>query len=540
MKSVVAKSLFALVVVGAVWLGYCLLDDEIEEQPSDRKERVVQRTRISSIERALLKKQLGTFMHTMTQEARRRVRVSGTVRESGTGIPLASAEVAFIGEGGESTAFSGRDGRYDIVLLPGVFRILASAKGHVAVGLSPRRESQKTPSSDDVNMPRLDLTPVVSVTGNLRGVDIRLRTSATIKGTVRDMDGQPVHGAIVASNNRGRRGVAHTLLGRDVAESDSTGAFEIIVPSGAVNLTASHYDFAGLSEGSPHMLFTSAGDTHHVDLTLVDGCIISGQVVDSSGAAFEQGAMELWTGDDDPHEFSHAGMFAGGQFRFVRTEAGPIRLRAWPWRASPAPAQEFACEDGDLHEDVIFVSSSDSPDLEGTLRSLDGEPIAGARLFITPLEPGGMSQWEESDADGEWSVYSLPAGKYLVSTSAPGHGMDSKTVTVPSSGLDLVLSGTGSISGTVSGVDNGSFTFTPKMCLSDFHGEHGRRFPIPLGIGIKQDTRLVLIEDGLYHIDNLPACDLRGVAASNDRVESIAVSVLEDQNSKLPLTLGAP
>ena len=54
MKSVVAKSLFALVVVGAVWLGYYLLDDEFEEQPSDRKEQVARRTRISSIERALL------------------------------------------------------------------------------------------------------------------------------------------------------------------------------------------------------------------------------------------------------------------------------------------------------------------------------------------------------------------------------------------------------------------------------------------------------------------------------------------------------
>ncbi|MCP4674461.1 MAG: carboxypeptidase regulatory-like domain-containing protein [Deltaproteobacteria bacterium] len=537
MKSALFKCVFVLFVVATIWLGYLFLGSGPEEATKTKRGQVTRGARVSSIERALLKKQLGTFMHAMTRETQKRVRVSGTVRESWTGDPIASAEVVFDGEGGESTTFSGEDGRYNIALVPGAFRVLARAEGHVAVGWSPRGVSSKTQSSDDVNTLRLELAPVANVTKNQRGVDIHLRTSATIEGVVRDQDGRPVADAIVASKSYNRNGFLRTLFGRDMAVSDSNGAFKIVVPSGEINLVTSHDDFAGLSKESPRFLYIEPGDTRHVDLTLVDGCIISGQVVDSSGAIFEKGAIELGTSHEAPHDFSHAGMFANGQFRFVRTEPGNVRLRVWPWRASPAPVQEFACEDGDLHVDVIVVERDDPPDLTGSLRSEDGESIVGARLFIYPFEPDGMSQWEESDAGGEWSVFSLPAGEYLVSASVPGHGVASRAVTVPSNGVDLVLGGTGSISGTVSGIDNGSFMFTPNMC---FHNVQGQSFRVPLGIGIKQDTRLVLIEDGRYHIDNLPACDIRGIAASNERVENVSVNILEDQVATLSLSLHAP
>src|SRR5262249_43138162 len=151
--------------------------------------------------------------------------------------------------------------------------------------------------------------------------------------------------------------------------------------------------------------------------------------------------------------------------------------------------QTFHCTDGARHEATLHVNDADA-DLDGTIKTADGRPARGAFLDIFALSPGGMNQQERADDDGNWEVYSLPAGDYMVTAVVDGQGAVRQRVTVPSHDVALALSGTGAIAGSVGGLDDGT------LALSMRCGGHG---------GVLE-PRLVLVKDGRFRVDGVPAC----------------------------------
>jgi hypothetical protein len=531
----------ALIAVTAVLAGLvvwlCLKSDP-QKSSLVKSDDPQKRGRISLVDRMRMKRQLNAIMHALTKTARKRVRVSGTVREVGTNEPVAEAEVVFAGADGDSISVADGKGKYSVALVPGAYRAFARANGYVAVGWSALEDLEEDRPVQSIGAPRLDLAPVVSVSNDQDGIDIQLRGAGTIQGRVLDVSGWPVSGAIIAARPAGRYAARlRTVAGYDTVRSGADGSFELGVPAGPVVLSARHDYFAGISRDSRSKLYISPGDTQSVDLTLTDGCIISGRVVDLKGDPVDHGALEIGTDREPPYDFEPVAMFTDGEFRLARTVPGTVRLRAWPWKSPPAPAQDFACSDGARYTGITFTIPNAAADLDGTLSSHDGEPMAGARLYVFPLEPGGMAQREQTDADGRWAVFSMPRGRYLVSAHVPKYGVAFSVVSVPSRGIDLVLSGVGSISGTIEGMENGSFTFLPTSCLAD---ADDAVFPFPLGIETSRDIRLVAVAQGRFNIDDLPACRLQGAVELDSFDREVEIDIQTDQTASLDIDSTPP
>ncbi len=536
MKPKMPKWIIVVVAVVAVWLGYRYLrSDAPKDRPAAENlpnQRMVFRdgkwVRLDD-------REIQALMRDLASRTPGLVRVSGTVRNSESGSPVASAEVVFTNELGESSTAADEAGRYTIEIRPGFYRAFARADGYVAVGLAALQRLPGGPEVDMIGMPRGELAPLLGVFRDQLGVDMHLRGGAQISGTVYDTAGRPISGVVVMGRLSGFRGSQTRLvLGTDMDESDLDGSYHLEVPAGPVDLTAVHEDFAGLSEASTRSVYLVEGEKKRVDLTLTNGCIISGRVVDSEGQPVGDGSLEIWNRREPPNDYEPVGKIVAGKFRLARTEYGPLKLRAWPWRSPPTVPQEFSCSDGTRYDDVSFVVPDREPDLEGSVWSQTGEPLAAAFVDVFPLETGGMAQQERADIYGEWSFHSLPPGRYQLTAYVPGLGAAAQTVTVPSWGIKLNLSGTGSITGTVQGMKEGVFTFVMQSCrvrTKDGSVAQFDEFSMP------HTTQLVPVEDGYFRIEGLPACPLSAVIKTPNRSETVRITIEADRSVPLSLDL---
>jgi protocatechuate 3,4-dioxygenase beta subunit len=465
--------------------------------------------------------------------------VSGSVRSSETGEPIPGAQVTLEGAlGGRFHGTADDRGNYAIKVPPGVYRAFASAEGYVAAGSAGFSRHPHPPRVSDAEDPLPELAPFLDVTEPRAGVDLELRGGAVIRGVVRDPNGDPVAGAVVAGRLFGWEG-RHTRVvsGADTTLSGGDGNFRIQVPAGSVELAASHDDYAGVADNASSMVHVSPGDERDVELILVRGCVIEGQVVDRSGMPIRDGAIELWTGRSFPDSYEPAGTFANGRFRYTYTGTGLVRLKAWPWKSTHSEPQDFDCSDGTIHDDVLFVVPDKAPDLTGVVVDMDGRPVPGAYLDLLPLEIDGLAQQERADAGGEFAFFSQPAGRHVLSAYVPGEGVAAIEISVPARAVRLELGGTGGIEGTVTGLQSGSFTFIAERCLE---GDGGDEWPV---VGMRTSTtatRMVRVVDGSFFIDDLPACTLQAIARTPDAEQHVSIRVRADADAKLDLDLSAP
>lgn len=537
----IPKWLVALVVVAAGLVGYRFYGgggssekraDSRRDRPARSAPRMVFRDgKWVRVDPAMLQELL-TKMATRTPGL---VRISGTVRDSESGRAIAGAEVVFANEMGENSSLADDSGAYSLEVQPGFYRSFARADGYVAVGATPfERLPQNQPDASLIGMPRGELAPLMGAFRDLAGVDMHLRGGARVVGTVFDTDGRPVAGAVVTGRLAGYQGLTTRLiLGTDMDESDLDGSFALDVPAGPVDVTAAHRDFAGVEGQS--MLVLAPGQERRMDLTLTPGCILEGQVVDSRGELVADGSLELWNQMPPPNDFTPIGRVENGRFRLARTFEGDIRLRAWPWKSPPTAAKDFYCERGARFDNINFVVPDADPDLEGMVVAADGTPMARAYIDIMPMDVTGMAQQERADPYGEWAFYSLPAGEYRVLAHVPKHGVSARTVVAPSRGIKLRLSGTGSISGTTRGMQDGAFTFIIGSCEARTMDGDGvvtfDEFSMP------QQARIVPVERGTFHIDDLPACALHAMARTPTRTENVRLDIKADSVERLVLDL---
>jgi len=530
-------TLIAVVVIAGVVGFFCIRstpagDDGSQPAAAARDDRLRRDPRL--VRRHL--RQLALALGKATQGLNR---VSGTVTSSDTGEPIAGARITLEGAlGGRFQATTDAGGSYAVSVPPGVYHAYARAEGYVATGSAGFSRHPHPPSAAEASATLPELAPLLDVTEPRDGVDLELRGGATIRGVVRDPNGDPVADAVVAGRLFGWEGrFTRLVTGTDTAVTGGDGSFRIEVPAGSVELAAAHEDYAGTTDDGSSLVHVSPGDEREVELTLRRGCIVEGQVVDRSGMPIPDGAIEAWTGRSFPRSYEPAGTFENGRFRYAYTGTGLLRLKAWPWKSTHSEPMDFDCREGSVFDDVLFVVPDKEPDLTGVVVDADGAPVPGAFLDLLPLADDGLAQQERADSSGEFAFFSQPAGRHVLSAYVPGEGVAAIELNVPARDVRLQLGGTGGIEGTVTGMVSGSFTFVAEHCMA---GGAGGGWPV---VGMRTSApiaRLVRVEQGSFFIDDLPACTLQATVLTPHSAEHVSVQVRADDDTALHLDLTRP
>jgi hypothetical protein len=420
------------------------------------------------------------------------IAIAGTIIDAQSKKPVGNVEVVFRNELGEETTQAAADGSYRIEVQAGSYRAFVRDELVLSVGIMGHVRLPALPSADTVGVPDEALRPVV--------------------------------GAILRA--RGFAGVRPTL-GTDVAETDASGNYELHVPAGSYELEANHPKFAGVSAGTS--VTVASGDRVSADVTLVAGCVIAGRVIAAGGGPSGDGAIEKQWGVQST-QFSPSGKInPDGTFRWVSTETTDITLRAWPWKSPPSQSQTFACSDGARHENVVFRLPDRRADIEGVLVDRSGARVPFAFIDLAPLDPGGISQQERTDAEGKWAVFDMPAGRYQITAHAPGRGVVALTVTAPTKDIVLALGGTGRLEGSTALLANGSFELSLQGC-----DDGTTRVDLP------EDRRLVTVTAGRFTLDDVPACDLALLASWHGHPVTAKVTVPVGGVGRVELALGPP
>ena len=436
------------------------------------------------------------------------VRVRGTVVDAGTSHAVGGGEVVFSSGRGEVTTRADADGTYEVFVRPGAYRPFVRGKGFASAGEPPLERLRTAPHMPGGGSSTADVAPLVVVTDDAAGVDLHVLTSAVVTGHVANRSGQPVAHAVVRAT-----GELRPVLATDVAETDADGAFQLELPSGGYSIDASHPDYAGLQGSTVALRVEGGREPSPMSLTLVGGCVVEGKVVGVDGAPRGEGSIDYRTPGMGDFRVS-AALERDGTFRWTTVEEGDVALRAWPWMSPPTEPQTFHCTEGARFTTTLRLPGAES-DVDGTLLSATGAPVPFAFIDIIALSPGAVTQQERADEKGEWAVFAMPPGDYLVTATLPGEGFVERKVTVPSHDVDLTLGGTGSIAGTIAGVADGAVSMEVSACEL-----HPSRFRPTRG-----DVRLVSVRDGRFHIDGVPACELSVSAHAGSESALVNVTV---------------
>ncbi len=454
------------------------------------------------------------------------VRVTGVVSDASSGKPVSDVEVVFADGQSEATTQSDLAGRYSIDVRPGHYRPFVRADGIISVGHAPRERLPGRPRTDDIAASRLEVAPQLAVFGNLAGADLEVVRAGRIAGRVFDRDGRPIAGALVRATPADHYSL-RPVLGTDVAETDLDGTFQLELGEAQYSVEAFH-DRYGATESAP-TIAVIPGDTATADLTMIAGCVISGHVSRYGGGDAGDGAIERAYSQDPDSGYYPTGAFDDdGSFRWTTTEEGEITLRAWPWKATHSQSRTFSCHDGARYEGVEFIIPDIRADLGGTIVTARGTPAARAFIDVQGMSEGTMNQQERADDEGQWEVFALPPGQYLVTAYVEGEGATSAIMTSPGMSNVLRLSGTGTLMGRAEGVGDGTFTLTVASC------------ELENGVVAPRSRHLVSVQGGGYRIDGLPACGLRVEAENRSRRRMFEVEIEAGGTATVDLDLSPP
>ena len=448
------------------------------------------------------------------------VAVTGQVIDVGDHSPVPNVEVVFKSALGEEATTTDPQGNYRVAVTPGVYRAFVRDDTVLSVGTPDRIRLPAMPTADVAGVPDEALMPLVIASADVDNIDLSVMRGGAVMGSVVDTAGHPVEGVVLRA--RGGNGM-RPALGTDLAESDAKGAFELRLPPGEYMLDATHGRYAGVAASARVRVLSGGHATANVIVTA--GCVITGKVRRPDGSAAGDGAIEKQWGQTDL-EFGPAGRVdADGTFRWVTTEEASVTLRAWPWKSPPSNIRTFACKDGARFTDVVFDLPNRGPDIDGVLLDHDGRPVPFAFVDLAPLD-NGIGQQERTDAEGHWAVYAMPAGSYRATATATGAGVVEQTIASPRHGVQLRLSGLGSISGTTGSLANGSFELALEAC--------GDSLKLPA------ESRIVTVTGGRYRVDDVPACELTVAATWHGHKTVALASVPDGGSAEVALLLGPP
>ena len=331
------------------------------------------------------------------------------------------------------------------------------------------------------------------VTPPSRGLELKLRPSARIVGTVRDQDGEPVGGAIVIGwTNKGGAYSMSTLLGpRPRTKTDRDGRFEVDgLEGGSVGLTVASGEHQTLHLSG---LDVPPGEVLEIDIEIEKGIFLRGTVRSSKG----QPLPDVWislVNPDSPQSFVARTKTDGvGQYEFRTLPSGRFDLVA----TSPTGrkvSKSILLEEGEQTTDLDFPPGVV---IRGLIFDGSRNPVRGAivDLVATDSEPSTARDRVRSDVEGRFVFDEVSPGSYQVSVARAGFAPHSQVVEVgaePIGDLEIVLDPGASLVGRVLGTRD-----------TELHQVEIRVLGLP-----RQGPRLHPGYDGGYRIDNLPTGEI--------------------------------
>lgn len=402
-------------------------------------------------------------------------RLTGTVRDADTEAVLAAATVRAYADAAEAgSAQTGADGTYSLDLPAGEYTLKATAANHRAAFYE----------TDDAQG-----DPVSSVTiadGQvLDGIDFALTGLGSLSGLVRAGDtGLPVSGVVVklfppASSDPNPVATATTDASGAYTLSDvAAGTYVIQFDAAGTDYRSIWWQQAATKDAAKAVLVATGDHLVGYDATLQLGAKISGTVRNADGAAVQAAwvctsADYSWaalcaTSDSSGHYVIRG--IPAGQYSlvvaasgYVTTYYGDVTMYANRETFSVPESAEVTGKD-------VVVSRGSS--ISGTVTDELGAPVASVQVCASLTS----SACATSSSTGTYTIGSLAAGSYWVSTTRDG-SLDAGTRLAlgenqARTGVDLVLTAAGSVSGTVTLGDFDGSGHSVFITLTDLEGHY--------------------------------------------------------------------
>ena len=378
--------------------------------------------------------------------------VTGIVRRADSGSPIPEAQVAVVSQGNSVDEAMMRATLTDV---NGRFIIRSIAPGRYTVFVQGEGYFGATGEVDSATRTRKDV--VVDEGQQVDAGALKLVAGATISGRIAGPDGKPIAGATVealkAAYIRGRLSFRPVKAGK----TDDLGEYRLYwLPPGDYYIRgvyrsraeAGHERYArvffpGIPEedAAPPILVRSGSEMSGIDIRIpvspITGITISGQLSGGSDDDLRVNSVHvvprdrrvLLVGDDvDVFENQAADATRG---RFEIRNVPPGEYNVFPIARDREQARTAPISVDADKRDVENASADLEPtfDLPGRV-TLDGEPngreVLKDAIQLVPLEsrPGIDSYAVNLSDSGEFTAFSLPAGKYVVRMAMPFKSSD--------------------------------------------------------------------------------------------------------------------
>jgi protocatechuate 3,4-dioxygenase beta subunit len=312
------------------------------------------------------------------------------------------------------------------------------------------------------------------ITAPAQGVEIRVRRKGRIRGVVSDVDGRPIPGFEVYYAPPGTGGGPRFSagpcaggacgVGEKMPVREDDGRFEIDdVPAGTWDVEASAPGYQrGRAAG---VTVEEGGLTQGVQLRLIRGAVLTGQVLDAQGRPVADARVrtELAAGEASRFSFmfekadNEASTDAGGRFEIGGLAPAIYRVVAW----HPSYCEETTTAEVKGARAGVEIRLRVGATLTGTVFS-EGRPVPGARVELG--EAGAVFRHSPegrqsiSDDDGRFRFERLSPGRYALSASVGRQASEAVAVALAAADatqdVSLALYEGATIRGRVSGLSD--------------------------------------------------------------------------------------
>ncbi len=278
---------------------------------------------------------------------------------------------------------------------------------------------------------------------------------------------------------------------------NADGSFQVpSLPAWPVSIRATAI---GHAPAFSPMLAVEPGKTREVDLTLPVGCSLAGTVKDERGApaayVFLDAEARMGAGMTSEVSMEAAKQTQSdekGRFTLDNVPTGPVLIRAYDGSHAVTTA---TLDVGDCAKLApLDLKMTLGGRVKGTVKGVDGKPIAGARLVLSHRSVGFVNT--TSDAQGHFLFEQIPAAVVRIEAQHGGqHTVVFSTVkegALVEQNVSLLPRGTGHIRGRITA--SGRPLVGAQLLIASNHGlEEGLdiRYPITGA-------------DGTYDLDKIP------------------------------------
>ncbi|WP_437689513.1 carboxypeptidase regulatory-like domain-containing protein [Sorangium sp. So ce176] len=348
----------------------------------------------------------------------------------------------------------------------------------------------------------------------------------TISGHVYTTDGSTLADVTVVASAFEVAGNVLTTAG--TAKSDEAGRFELTLPDGTYQLSASVEGYGTTS--------TTAHSGQTASLVLPKSGVIEGRVLDERGEPVRRFSIDVLSPvtEDDPAPpplFSRVFESPDGSYRVAQLPSWPIILRATTAEHAPAFSPFVRVRPGEVEK--VDLTLPKGCTLTGRAVDPSGAPLPGVFVDAESLLAAGQmsnvaleaAAQAQSEDDGSFVLPNVPKGTIAVRGYDGANAVS--TVNVDVAGCDdiapvkLVMSRGGSIAGVARGADGAPLAGVRLTLLQ-------RRIGF---VNTMSDA------EGRYRFDQIPSGPIRMTAQHGERTRLVDLEVEEGKETEQDVSL---